>query len=134
MKVEAFLVASTVNMIIAQRLVRRICTNCIIKYTPEPQVLKALENALGSSIRVESFYKGQGCGECGHVGYKGRIGIYEIMEINDEIRNLISKNAQARDIESAAVKNGMVKLLEDGINKAAAGITTIEEALRASRE
>lgn len=134
MGVEAFLTASTVNMIIAQRLVRRICTSCIVKYTPEPQVLRALENALGSPIKVESFYRGQGCQECGQTGYRGRIGIYEIMEVSDEIKTLISKNATAREIEAAAVKNGMVKLLEDGINKSAAGITTIEEALRATRE
>ncbi len=134
MGVEGFLVASTLNLVIAQRLVRRICNSCIVKYSPDQQILESLQTALGAPIKVETFYKGQGCQECGMTGYKGRVGIYEIMEVNNEIRNLITKNANAKDIETAAVKNGMNKLLEDGINKAASGITTIEEALRVMRE
>src|SRR5690606_10540301 len=77
MGTEGFLLASTINMIIAQRLVRKICTSCIIKYQPEEKVLEALENAVGYKIEVETFYKGKGCPECGNSGYRGRIGIYE---------------------------------------------------------
>ena len=131
---EGFLLASTINVVIAQRLVRKICSNCIVKYQPEPEVLKTVERAMGTELKVQQFYKGQGCQECGTTGYKGRIGIYEVMEINQEIRSLIIKNASSNDIEQAAVKNGMIRLLEDGINKAASGVTTIEEALRVMRE
>lgn len=134
MGVEGFLVASTTNLIVAQRLVRRLCTNCIKRYKPNEQVIASLENSLGSKIKVEHFYKGQGCAECNNSGYKGRIGIYEVIEVNDEIRELITKQVSASQIEQIAVKNGMVKLLEDGINKAASGITTIEEALRVMKE
>lgn len=134
MGVEGFLVASTINLIIAQRLVRRICTSCITKYIPEKEVLTSLEQTLGKPIKVENFYKGQGCEECGMTGYKGRVGIYEIMDIDDAIRNLITKNASAREIEKQAIQNGMTRLIEDGINKSAAGITTIEETLRVMKE
>jgi len=134
MGAQGFLVASTVNLIIAQRLVRRICSSCITKYTPEKHILESIERALGEPVTVENFYTGQGCKECGMSGYKGRIGIYEIMEIDTHIRNLIIKRSSANDIEAQALKNGMTKLLEDGINKAAAGITTLEEALRVMRE
>lgn len=134
MGIEGFLLASTINMIIAQRLVRVINPKYVNKYQPEPAVKKQLENALGQPIKVDTFYRPAGHEESGASGYKGRVGIYEILEVNNEIRNLISKGATAKEIEQAAVKNGMIKLLEDGINKAAAGLTTIEEALRASRE
>lgn len=134
MGAQGFLVASTINLVIAQRLVRRICSSCITKYNPDPKIIEALEESLGSSIKVENFYKGQGCDECGMSGYKGRVGIYELMEINDEIRDLIIKRGAANEIQAAAIKNGMTRLLEDGINKAASGITTVEEALRVIRE
>ena len=134
MGIESFLIASTLNLIIAQRLVRRINPSCVEKYNPEEEVLKSLEDAVGDAVQVENFYRPKQEGECAVSGYKGRVGIYEIMEINDDIKNLISKEVPANQIEQAAVKNGMTKLLEDGINKAAAGVTTIEEALRVMRE
>lgn len=134
MGIEPFLIASTLNLIIAQRLVRKIDNKFISKYSPEPEMLKQLSNALGQPIKVDTFYRPEGFENSGGSGFKGRIGIYEILEINNEIRNMITKEASAKDIEQAAVKNGMTKLLEDGVNKAASGLTTIEEALRASRE
>jgi type IV pilus assembly protein PilB len=134
MGVEGFLIASTLKMIIAQRLVREINSKFITKYTPEPEMLEQLENALGEPVKVDAFYRPEGYEESGGSPFKGRVGIYEIMEVNNEIRNLITKGASAKEIEQAAIKNGMTKLLEDGINKAASGHTTIEEALRASRE
>lgn len=134
MGIEPFLIASTLNLIIAQRLVRRIDNKYISKYTPEPEMLKQLSNYLGSEVKVDTFYRPSGQEADNVSGFKGRLGIYEIMEINNEIRNMITKGSSAKDLEMAALKNGMSKLLEDGINKAAAGLTTIEEALRASRE
>lgn len=134
MGIESFLIASTLNLIIAQRLVRRINPKCIEKYKPEPEVIDSLKNAAGNEVQVENFYRPRQDGECANNGYKGRVGIYEIMEINEDIRNLITKQVSAKEIEQAAVKNGMTRLLEDGINKAAAGVTTIEEALRVMRE
>jgi type IV pilus assembly protein PilB len=134
MGIEGFLLASTLNLVMAQRLVRRICPSCITKYTPEAEVIQALERMLGHKLTIETFYKGEGCQECNNSGYKGRVGIYEIMQANNNIRNLISKQASADQIEAEAIKNGMIKLLEDGINKAASGVTTIEEALRVMRE
>ncbi|MFC1748268.1 GspE/PulE family protein [Pseudomonadota bacterium] len=134
MGAQGFLVASTINLVIAQRLVRRICSSCITKYNPDSKILETLEQALGHPITVENFYKGQGCNECGMTGYKGRVGIYELMEIDNTMRNLIIKQASAKEIEEAAIKNGMTRLIEDGINKAASGVTTIEEALRVMRE
>ncbi len=134
MGIEGFLLASTLNVVIAQRLVRRICTSCITKYNPEPQVLETLEAVIGQPITVENFYKGQGCNECNGNGYKGRVGIYEIMQVTDTIKNHITKGSSAIDIETLARKEGMTRLIEDGINKAAAGTTTIEEVLRVMRE
>jgi type IV pilus assembly protein PilB len=134
MGIESFLLGSTINMIIAQRLVRRINPKYVTKYMPDKEILDQLENALGEPIKVDTFYKPDGYEADGASGYKGRVGIYEILEINNELRQLISKGATAKEIEQAGVKNGMIKLLEDGINKAAAGHTTIEEVLRASRE
>lgn len=134
MGIESFLLGSTINMIIAQRLVRRINPKYVAKYSPDKAVKEQLENALGEEIKVDTFYRPQGFETDGASPYKGRVGIYEIMEVNNELRNLISKGATAKEIEQAGVKNGMIKLIEDGINKAAAGHTTIEEVLRASRE
>lgn len=134
MGVEPFLIASTLNLVVAQRLVRRINPRCVTKFVPEPDILATLEQAVGEPITIEHFYKPSDQGECEKHGYKGRVGVYEILEINQEIRTLISKRATTQELEQAAIKNGMTKLLEDGINKAAAGITTLEEALRVMRE
>lgn len=134
MGAEGFLVASTVNLVIAQRLVRKICTSCIESYTPSEDTLRYLSKYLDQKELAQKFYKGKGCNECGKKGYKGRIGIYEALEVNDEIRNLIIKRVAAEEINKAALKNGMVPLVRDGLNKASGGVTTIEEILRVVRE
>ncbi len=82
----------------------------------------------------QNFYRGKGCEECGHKGYKGRIGIYEALEVNEKIRQLTIKRVSAEEIHAAALENGMVPLFNDGINKASGGVTTIEEVLRVVRE
>ena len=134
MGAEGFLVASTVNLVIAQRLVRKICHACIGEYKPSAEVLAYLAKFTDAKELSQTFYRGKGCSECGNRGYKGRVGIYEALEINDEIRKLVIERVSAEEIKAAAIKNGMVPLIRDGINKASGGITTIEEALRVMRE
>lgn len=134
MGAEGFLVASTVNIVIAQRLVRKICTSCIQPYTANEETLNYLKKYTSDIPDKPTFYKGKGCSECGNKGYKGRIGIYEILEVNDEIRKLVIKRVSSEEIMRAGVANGMLPLFKDGINKASGGITTIEEVLRVVKE
>lgn len=134
MGAEGFLVASTLNLIIAQRLVRKICTNCIEKYTPPEETLKYLKEFVLEGDVGQDFYRGKGCAECNKRGYKGRIGIYEILEADEKIRELIIKRVSADEIAKTAMKNGMIPLIRDGLNKASGGITSIEEVLRVVRE
>lgn len=141
MKVEPFLIASTVDVIIAQRLVRKICMQCIASYTLSdsqkkdlyqyPSLIKLLPTEVGDEIRV---YKGNGCSNCNHTGFKGRIGLYEILRIDDNIRDLIMKRANADEIERAAISVGMTTMLQDGLEKIKSGKTTVEEVLRATAE
>ena len=133
MGAEGFLVASTVNLVIAQRLVRKICSNCIEKYAPSQDVLNYLKTYTHIDTGT-TFYRGKGCPECGNRGYKGRVGVYELLEVNEEIRELVIKRVSAEEIMQAGVKNGMLPLFQDGLNKASGGITTIEEVLRVIRE
>ena len=134
MGVEGFLLASTVNVIIAQRLVRKICNSCLSKYSPKPLVLKRLSMELGVDLKNQKFYKGKGCEECSNRGYTGRIGIYEIMSVSEEIRNLIIKKATSEELRKQALSEGMTSMLEDGLDKVASGLTAIEEVIRAVRE
>ena len=156
MKAEAFLVASTVNVMIAQRLVRRICPDCKEEYKLSKKQLdeiehiaqfKELERATKESEAAEvkslnnlksftgaTFYKGKGCKNCGNEGYRGRIGIYEVLEITEKIQKAISRNATAKEIEDEAKEEGMFAMLIDGLIKSMQGITTIEEVLRVTKE
>src|ERR1700752_3617399 len=129
MGIEPFLVATSVNLICAQRLVRKICANC-----KEP--LKVPEQAmLDAGFTTEEIPKteisvGKGCGTCNKTGYKGRVGLYEVMEINDELRELILVGASALELKKKAMNKGMLPLRRSGLTKVAAGLTTIEEVLR----
>jgi len=134
MGAEDFLLASTLNVIIAQRLVRKICSNCIVKYNPDSAVLKKLEKDLGISLAGQKFYRGQGCDQCNHKGYVGRIGIYEALPVTEKIRSLITRKATSDEIQKTAVEEGMVTMLQDGMDKVASGLTTIEEVIRVVRE
>lgn len=134
MGAEGFLVASTVNLVIAQRLVRKICQSCIEPYTPSDEMLNYMKNYMKDDSISNKFYHGKGCDECHHRGYKGRVGIFEILEINDEIREATIKRVSGEEITKIGIKYGMVPLLKDGFNKASAGITTIEEVMRVLRE
>lgn len=156
MKAEAFLVASTVNVMIAQRLVRKICPDCkeeykmskkqieemelILSFKEIEKVIKSSEAGELKSIKnVKSFedavfYRGKGCKNCGNEGYKGRVGIYEVLEITERIQKAISRNATAQEIEDEAKEEGMFIMLTDGLIKSLQGITTIEEVLRVTKE
>ncbi|MBT4349474.1 type II/IV secretion system protein [bacterium] len=141
MSIEPFLIASTVNVIIAQRLIRRICLKCIISYTLTD---KEIDN-LKKMVAIEKFldldklkdirlYKGKGCDKCNNTGYTGRMGIFEVLEVDDNIRDLITAHADADKIKEQAQANGMITMLEDGFNKAVSGQTTLEEILRVTRQ
>jgi type IV pilus assembly protein PilB len=151
MDIPTFLISTTINVIVAQRLVRKICQNCIESYQLSPDnieeierifnVPKLLETLIKENIITKSeslknmlFYRGKGCRKCGKSGYKGRIGIYEVLEITEGIKELINKKAAAREIEQLAKENGMVKMFEDGVIKAKKGITSLEEVLRVAKE
>ena len=134
MGVEGFLLASTLNVVIAQRLVRKICSSCIMKYTPEDSVIKKLSQDLGISLEKQKFYKGQGCDECHNKGYNGRIGIYEVLPVTEKVRALISTKVTSEEIQKNAVTEGMIAMLQDGLDKVASGMTTIEEVIRVVRE
>lgn len=131
LKIESYLVASTVSIAIAQRLVRKICVAC---KTARPVTLPELENILELlpefDYNLDSFYFGKGCEACAMTGYRGRIGIHEVLEVNESIREAVLAKASAATIKTIAVQNGMVTLLEDGLSKAAVGQTTVEEVLR----
>src|SRR3989339_535436 len=152
MGVPAFLISTTVNIIIAQRLVRKICPNCIQSFNLSADNVRELEkqmnmeNILKTMEKEKSildakkglgsllFYRGKGCKRCNNTGYKGRIGIYEVMENNADIASLILKGASAREINTQAIKGGMITMVEDGFIKAKNGITTIEEIMRVTKE
>jgi type IV pilus assembly protein PilB len=129
MGIEPFLVATSVNLICAQRLVRRICTNCKEELEiPEQALIDAGYSP--DEVKATKIYHGKGCSTCGKRGYKGRTGLYEVMEINDELRELILVGASALELKKKAIEQGMITLRRSGLIKAAAGLTTLEEVLR----
>jgi len=132
MGVPAYLVAGSVIGILAQRLVRVICTKCKQPFSPPESQLEAAgitpEQAAGAT-----FMRGAGCSHCGQNGYRGRLGIFELMVMNLKVRELAFAGASTVDIRKAAIKQGMTTLYEDGILKALQGITTLEEVFRVSK-
>jgi general secretion pathway protein E/type IV pilus assembly protein PilB len=128
MGIKPFLVASSVRAIMAQRLVRRICKHCPMPYTPSPKEIQMLD--IGEEfMKSAKFMKGRGCPECGGSGFRGRLGIYEIFMITEEIQGMIYKRLPSGEIREAARRLGMRTLREDALRKAAAGVTTIEEVI-----
>jgi type IV pilus assembly protein PilB len=129
MGIEPFLVASSVNLICAQRLVRRICSNCKQPHpTPPPALIQAgfsSEDAL-SVVPM----KGSGCEKCNNTGYKGRVGLYEVMEVTDDLRELVLVGASGLELRRRAVEDGMITLRQSGLRKVKEGVTTIEEVAR----
>jgi len=125
MGVEPYLVSSSVICVLAQRLVRKICPECKIDYVPPPDALQRLGIPPGTKL-----YRGQGCEFCRETGYQGRIGVYELMQLDDELRLLISEEASAPTIRRKALELGMHTLQQDGIRKVINGTTSIEECMR----
>ncbi len=152
MGVPPYLIASTTNLIIAQRLVRKICPHCIQSYNLDIEAIKELEKIIdidkilqtlidkkiitekGKDLKSLLFYKGKGCSKCNETGYKGRIGIYETLEITPEISSLIVKKASSKELKEQADKQGMLTMIEDGFMKAKNGITTLEEVIRVTKD
>jgi type IV pilus assembly protein PilB len=129
MGIEPFLVASSLNLVCAQRLVRRICAHCKVEEPVAPQALEQVGFSPEEARSVKPF-KGAGCEKCNNTGYKGRVGLYEVMEITDELRELILVGASALELRRKAVEEGMITLRGSGLNKVKQGITSLEEVLR----
>jgi type IV pilus assembly protein PilB len=129
MGIEPFLVATSVHLIVAQRLVRRVCVECKDKVDLPVQAL--IEAGFTpEEAKTVSVFKGRGCTTCNNSGYKGRAGLYEVMEIDDDIRELILVGASATELKKKAIEHGMITLRRSGLIKAAAGVTTLEEVAR----
>jgi type IV pilus assembly protein PilB len=129
MGIEPFLVATSVHLICAQRLVRRICKECIEPMEVPVQTL--IEGGFTpEEAKTVKIQKGKGCGVCNNTGYKGRCGLYEVMEVDDEIRELVLVGASALELKKKAIERGMITLRRSGLTKVAAGMTTLEEVAR----
>jgi len=154
MGAEPFLVASTLNAVVAQRLVRRLCPDCRKEYNLDEKTLKGLEEVYNMKEILDNLkksgmlkgkieakdnwnsiklYKPSGCDQCSG-GYKGRIGIFEALEVDDDMGKMISQKSSTEEIENKAREKGMLTMLEDGFLKTIQGITSVEEVLRVTKE
>ncbi|HEV7744208.1 MAG TPA: type IV-A pilus assembly ATPase PilB [Pyrinomonadaceae bacterium] len=129
MGIEPFLVATSVNLIQAQRLIRRVCKDCKREAPMPPEALMEVGFSADEAKALKT-YKGKGCSTCNNTGYKGRIGLYEVMEVNDDIRELILIGASSLELRKKAIEDGMITLRESGLHKVRAGLTTLEEVVR----
>ena len=136
MKIEPFLIASTVNIAIGQRLVRKICEKCKANKTLSETELASLKESLPQDIKFtpKTVYEGKGCDACDASGYLGRIGIYEVLEVSPRIRETITAHGSAAEIERIAREEGMTTMIQDGLKKVEEGTTSIEEVLRVMHE
>jgi len=140
MGAPAFLLSSTVNLVIAERLVRRICTSCQESYHPTAEITRLIKAQVELSGTEKSFqipdtlFRGKGCDVCGHTGFTGQIGIFEVLRVDESIRELILKEVPISELRKKAIANGMVTMFQDGLDKVERGITTIEEIVRVVKE
>lgn len=152
MGIPPFLVASTTNLVMAQRLVRKICPHCITSYNLDKAAITELKKQFDVARVLETmktegtvssstdsldkllFYRGKGCKQCGEEGYKGRVGIYEVLEVTKEVQEAILRKASREDLVEIANQQKMMTMMEDGFIKAKSGTTTIEEVLRVTQE
>lgn len=128
--VAPYLVSASLIAVLAQRLVRKICPNCKIEYEPSASIRKVVESSDGEVVK---FFRGVGCKKCRNTGYAGRIAIHELFIPNEDIAGMISERAELKKIKNAAMKNGMVPLQADGLEKVKAGIVSVEEVLRTAQ-
>ncbi|HUG66961.1 MAG TPA: ATPase, T2SS/T4P/T4SS family [Pirellulaceae bacterium] len=131
MGVEPYLISAALNMVLAQRLVRRICPKCRQEFDPPRTLRKALERM---GIDIDRFYKGLGCRRCRNTGFSGRIGVHEILSVDDALRDAIVRGAAISELRRIGINNGMITLKVDGFRKVREGITTIEEILHVAGE
>lgn len=137
MGVEPFLLASSLNAAVGQRILRKICSHCQTSYTPPPEVAENIRRVLGKLITPQKqiiLYKGRGCAECGQTGYLGRVGIFEVLVISPAIMRMVLERASASEIENQSISEGMITLKQDGYLKAVEGVTTLEEVLRVAED
>lgn len=143
MQIEPFLITSSLHTVIAQRLVRKICDNCKVEMPIAPELKKELEEEIEKmpeKIRKEvkkmdfKLYEGKGCNHCAGKGFKGRLGVFEVLDVTEDIRNLVLKRSSGADITAKAIDEGMVTMVQDGVIKALRGITTISEVWRVTKE
>lgn len=138
MGAEPFLLSSTINAVVAQRVVRVICNNCKVKYPASEEVLDDIKKTLGNlypqKAETTSLSKGKGCSECNNTGYQGRIGIFEVLTMSERIAKQIMERTPAGEIEKEAINHGMLTMKQDGYLKVLEGITTIEEVLRVAQD
>jgi len=134
---ETFLLASTMNAVLGQRIVRKICENCKTEYVPPAQITEEIKTVLGKLFPqngVAKLYKGKGCEDCGDSGYLGRVGIFETLPVSSKIASLILQHADSTTIENQAILEGMITMKQDGYLKVLQGMTTVEEVLRVAQE
>lgn len=136
MDIDPFLLSTTLQLIVAQRLVRKICTACVYTYSVNRL---ELENTVGVSLKKFfnedklTFYRGKGCANCGFTGYKDRTGLYQLIEMSEDLRNIVLKNPTSDDIAKITRKQGVISLFEDGIEKVKLGVTTLDEVMRVAQ-
>jgi type II secretory ATPase GspE/PulE/Tfp pilus assembly ATPase PilB-like protein len=130
LEVAAYLVASTVEAVLAQRLVRAICPNCKVREAVPEDWSRGLD---ASGIELTSVYRGKGCSECRNSGYRGRTGVYELLLMNDDLRAEVLHQRGANELRQLAIRNGMRTLQRDGLRLVGEGVTTLEEVLRVTR-
>jgi type IV pilus assembly protein PilB len=128
MGIEPFLIASSVVMVIAQRLVRKLCTHCKKEYKPNKELLERI-GVSDKEAKEIKFYEPVGCDECNNTGYRGRVAIFEVMEMTSAIAKLTMERSETGVIRDQAMKDGMIPLIKDGVRRIKDGLTTIEEVL-----
>ncbi len=133
MGVEPFLISSSIVIVVAQRLVRKLCDKCKVKYNPPEEMLKRLRITPEEAKSI-TFYEAKGCDECGNTGYKGRLPIFEVMEMTDDIAKLTMERANTSVLKKQAIADGMTLLVQDGVRRIKEGLTTIEEVLAVATE
>jgi type II secretory ATPase GspE/PulE/Tfp pilus assembly ATPase PilB-like protein len=118
--------------VLAQRLARKLCTHCAEEYTPTWSELRALhlDDELAARFQGSTFHRRRGCPRCGQTGYRGRVGVFQLLPMSEHLEQLAAEKASREEIERAAVEEGMRTMWEDGIGKVAAGITSVEELAR----